>query len=238
MKLAVFSDVHSNLEALDSAFCDMDKRGVDMRVCLGDVVGYGASVNEVVELVSKKADIVVVGNHDKAVLGEIDISSFNNVAKLATLWTQEQLSDKSKRFLKSLRYQVVFKNMLFTHASPFKPKSFRYIINEVDVLDAFDSFEEEVCFFGHSHVSMVLKKDDKNCFTRDKQTVIDDIAMINAGSIGQPRDGSAFLSYVVYDTITLECEMVRLKYEVAKAAKKIIDAGLPEVLAKRLFVGQ
>ena len=238
MKVAVFSDVHSNLEALEMAFNDMDNRDIDMRVCLGDIVGYGASVNEVVELVAEKTDIVVVGNHDKGVLGELDISGFNPLAKAATLWTRKVISEENLEYLRNLEYQICCENMLFTHASPYEPELFSYIVNEIDVLQAFDSFEEDICFTGHTHVHMVLKREDEEFFTRERNVLLDDIAIVNVGSIGQPRDQSALLSYAVYDTETTELNIIRLKYPVASSARKIIDAGLPEALAQRLFTGR
>lgn len=220
------------------AFRDMDQRDIDMRVCLGDIVGYGASVNETVELVAEKSDIVVVGNHDKAVLGEIDISGFNPMAKAATIWTRNQISESNRKFLADLHYQIAYDNMLFTHASPFEPEQFHYIINEIDVLEAFDAFEEELCFTGHSHVYMTLKRGDDEFFTRDRHLLIDDVAIVNVGSVGQPRDQSPLLSYGIYDTETNELSIIRLKYPVASAARKIVDAGLPEGLAQRLFTGR
>jgi putative phosphoesterase len=226
-EFAFISDVHSNLEALEAVLADAGAVGV---YCLGDVVGYGASPNEVVDLLKEKGVVAVLGNHDlTALTGEP--TGFNSRAAVAAVWTSRRLSEDNKRFLSQLpknrEVSLAGVDAYLTHGSP-DDNLWEYVFpaTHSDIFDYYlKRLSVRVIALGHTHVPFSWSDTTGSVF--------------NPGSVGQPRDGDPRASYAVVsvDGDRVAVEHRRVEYDVQTSARKIIDAGLPEVLAKRLATG-
>jgi len=225
MKIALISDIHSNLDALQVALQEISGRGINEVYCLGDIVGYGADPNPCVELIRKVAVRCISGNHDSAVVGLTATQYFNSYAQAAIRWTAAHLSDNNRKFLLDLPYSFSAHGIFCVHSTPTNPERWNYIFSKEEAARYFPAFEEPVCFIGHSHIPAEFQSPD------GKQRII------NIGSIGQPRDRDPRLSFVIFDSKDGEVERVRLEYDIGSAAAKIRDAGLPGFLAERLTWG-
>ncbi len=233
MRIAIISDIHANKEGLDAALAEIRKRGADEIVCLGDIVGYGASPNECVETVRSVTSRILLGNHDEAALYPEKAEYFNPYARIAVEWTYDELSEDHRNFLRGLPFSTEIGELLFVHSSPLEPSEWHYIITLADASDNFSFFQQPICFVGHSHVPEVFCTDGRS------ETVVRGLKFIvNVGSVGQPRDGNPQLSFGMFDTDAWVYENVRLDYDVQTAASKIRKAGLPKALADRLLVGR
>lgn len=261
MKVAVFSDIHSNYEAYRAVILDISNRGdVDELWCLGDVVGYGADVNACVRLTASlagwrlphdlddelraaissqqgKLTKVVRGNHDAAVAGDPIIERFSELARTAALWTRREIADDCLHYLFNLPLTARIEEILLVHSSPEAPDEFPYILTFADATAAFRTADVDIVFYGHTHQPVALAwRDDKVSevgFGRLPAVR----CLVNVGSVGQPRDGDPRAAYAVFDNKNRSVEMVRVGYDVARAAEKIRRAGLPAALAQRLFQG-
>jgi diadenosine tetraphosphatase ApaH/serine/threonine PP2A family protein phosphatase len=242
---AVISDIHGNLEALEAVLGDVPD-GTEEIYCLGDVIGYGASPNECCELVRSFEMPVISGNHDLAVTDlSTNLSWFNPVAAAAIEWTREQLAQDNAEFLRTRPRTLLSAGTLFVHGSVRNPDE--YILNgavareNLAILTA-DYPEVQVCFFGHTHVKTIVPSPD-GPFSGSDDTL--DLSsggpyLVNPGSVGQPRDGDTFASYVLVEDagggIRITYRFV--EYDVEKAQDKIRAAGLPGMLADRLALGR
>ena len=232
MKIALISDIHSNLQALLAALSDIDGRRIDQVYCLGDIVGYGGSPNECVDLVRQRASAVVLGNHDQAALKPSDGDYFTKPGKIAAEWTNKTLTDENRQFLAALPFTSEAGICTLVHASPQFPPAWQYV-DSIDVARVqFAHFTTKICFIGHTHVPALCGEDLKT-FKFKKNLRF----LINVGSIGQPRDGNPHLSYGILDTDAWSYENIRIPYDIRGAAAAITSQGLPEVLAKRLSQG-
>jgi diadenosine tetraphosphatase ApaH/serine/threonine PP2A family protein phosphatase len=226
VKLAIISDIHANLEALQTVLKRLEKEAVDQIVCLGDVVGYGANPEECVDLVRAHCGICVMGNHDAALADVIQLQYFNAYARSAIEWSRKIVSPKSLDYLKSLPMTHVIEDILLVHATPREPAAWNYIHTAEDAIPNFKAMQPSTaCFIGHSHIPARFDSEDKSQM------------IVNIGSIGQPRDRDPRAACGIYDTETRHFEQIRESYDVQAAAQKIRDAGLPEFLASRLFIG-
>ncbi len=235
MRIAIISDIHSNLEALTKAFEIIDTKNVDEIVCLGDIVGYGANPNECVELIRKRVKYVVMGNHDYAVaVDPAELFYFSSYARESDLWTREVLTKENLDFLKSLPFTISLKNLLFVHSAPAQPREWEYIFTEAQAKVQFQYFKEKICFIGHSHFPGIFPENGFYNGKLDRNTRY----IINVGSIGQPRDGDWRLCFGIFDMGTWTYEEIRSEYDVEKASVKIIQNGLPEFLARRILIGR
>jgi predicted phosphodiesterase len=245
VRYLVISDIHGNFEALQAA---LEAAPFDRVLCLGDLVGYGASPNEVVDKIRELAPAAQVrGNHDKVVAGLNDGYNFVSHALTAANWSREQLTEENLHYIKSLSEGPVEVDSLITlsHGSPADEE--QYILGEVDARSGFRSFKTTVCFFGHSHISVVIGVQQGGpLFVRfpksDEMLCIDPAAydqyLINPGSVGQPRDGDCKGSAALIDTGSMVIRFLRFEYDIATAQEKIRKAGLPELLAARLEQGR
>ncbi|MFH0990889.1 MAG: metallophosphoesterase family protein [bacterium] len=232
MHLAILSDIHSNLEALTTAFEIIDTRSVDEVICLGDVVGYGANPNECLNLVRSRCSTILLGNHDLAAIDLSVTEQFTMNARIAAVWTNRQLTAEHKQFLETLPLTHSREDILFVHASPCNPEEWDYIFSDVDARRAFRHFSEEICFIGHSHTPEVFSESrQSNVVSRG------DRYLVNVGSVGQPRDRNPLLSFGLFDTTSWVYEQIRADFDRAAAAEKILNAELPPLLAHRLFSG-
>lgn len=242
MKAAIISDIHSNLEALQAVIKDIKKRRIKRIFCLGDLVGYGANPNECIDMCMSEAKIIVAGNHDWAAVEKTDISVFNPIAAEAIRWTQKQLSKKHTGNLKCLKLTNGNDEIFLVHASPSKPEQWEYLFSMEEAKHQFKFFKTQVCFVGHTHVPSVIFQDANGYtdFISDNPfpLIQNRRYIINTGSTGQPRDLDPRASYAIYDGNCRAVEIVRLDYNIPLAQQKIIDVGLPEVLADRLLAGR
>lgn len=247
MKTAVISDIHGNLEALKSTLKAINDIGADSIICLGDIVGYGAQPNECCDIIREKIKEVVIGNHDAGCCDMLDSSWFNPVAIRSLDWTVEMLSDENMEWLKSLPYSIKRDKMIFSHALLYKKDEFYYDDELIPIYYSFNEMSDDcdLSFIGHSHKCNVLKADKKNNRLCEWQNIpeieIDDSFkyIINVGSVGQPRDKNPDASFAVIENNSEKISVVqnRVKYDIEATAKKIIDCGLPSILAERLFLG-
>ena len=241
MIFVVYSDVHSNLEALSNFFNVLKDVNYDKLVCLGDLVGYGPDPNSVVELIREKSDIVLGGNHDFGVVGKTSLANFNPYALSACIWTREKLYQGNWKYLDSLRAKKVVNGITWVHSSPFQPEEWHYVLPNSYEHNFFKHLDTQVCFVGHSHLPVILERTPKleikthtpaSFFLKPNHKYI-----INVGSIGQPRDGNPEPVFVVYDSKVSRIDFKRFSYKFTATQKKILIEGLPPYLADRLSQG-
>ncbi|MDP8208503.1 MAG: metallophosphoesterase family protein [Candidatus Electryonea clarkiae] len=224
MIFAIISDIHGNLQALEKVLNDIESRKPDRVICLGDLVGYGANPNEVIDRIRQCADVVLAGNHDHAAIGLTDITVFNQFAFNAAIWTRKILTPENHEYLTSVPFTHSEDDLYFTHASPHNPEDWHYIFTRYDAEYAMEHAPTGIVFIGHTHVP------------NDHQTR--NGRLINVGSVGQPRDGDPRAAYTLFDNQTGERRLIRLDYDIKSAGKAILKAGLPKFLAERLVKGR
>lgn len=232
VRIAVLSDIHSNLEALQTALRAIERIGVDQIYCLGDVVGYNANPVECIHLVQKHCAGVVVGNHDLAVATGEGINMLPDDAQKAALHNRDLLSDTLRDEILSWPDTLVENGCTFVHATPDAPRAWKRVHSFPSAREQFEHFDTDICFIGHTHIPSVVSDRLGVLQVREGHRFL-----INTGSIGQPRDGNPRLSFSLFDTKTTTYRNVRLEYDVQTAARRIVAAGLPERLAKRLKEG-
>jgi len=243
MRYLILSDLHANLEALRSVLADADAKGFDRLLCLGDIVGYGANPNEVIELLRARRPYAVIrGNHDKVACGIEDGEHFNDIALTAAVWTREALAPENRRYLRELpQGPVDAGGFLISHGNPYDEDG--YLLSEVDALMTFESVPFSLAFFGHTHFacsfSIAGERSNLEMLGEDQVLRLDPEwrYLINPGSIGQPRDHNPRAAYALYDRDASSVSLHRVRYDVAAAQKKISDSGLPFPLAYRLEFG-
>jgi predicted phosphodiesterase len=240
MNFAIFSDIHSNLEALEAILQDAQERNCTHFVCLGDVVGYNANPHECVVRIREMDCPIVKGNHDEQASLIESSRDFNELAEHAIEWTREHLTDSDKKWLRDLRLERQVRDFTIVHATLDTPAQWGYVFNNLDAVASFTYQHTAVCFFGHTHVPMAFVRDDGVRRVKVDQLRIEvgKKYFINTGSVGQPRDGDSRAAYCIYRTEDNLVERRRVKYDLPTAQQKIIAAGLPRLLAERLAVGR
>ena len=240
MKIALFGDIHANLEALEAVLADSKEQGCDSYICLGDVVGYNADPLACLEKVRAMGCPVVKGNHDEDAGGEHSLEMMNPVAAEALQWTREQLNAEQREWLARMRMVRQVSDFTIVHSTLDQPNAWNYVTNKFDAMSNFSYQFTQVCFHGHTHVPRVFIRSARVQEVKADSIVIEPGMkyFINAGSVGQPRDGDWRSSYCIYDTDTQTVFFRRLEYDIKTAQDKIIAAGLPEVLASRLAEGR
>ena len=240
MRFAIFSDIHANLEALEAVLADARQRKCTHFVCLGDVVGYNANAHECLERVRELDCPTVKGNHDEQASVSRFPTDFNQLAERAIKWTRDKLTEKDKQWLRDLPFQKQVRDFTIVHATLDTPEQWGYVFNNLDAAASFTYQHTTICFFGHTHVPMVFIRDEGV-----RRELIDHVRIepakkyfINVGSVGQPRDGNWRAAYCVYDVENNLVQQIRVKYDLATAQKKVIEAGLPRPLAERLAMGR
>jgi predicted phosphodiesterase len=244
--VAVISDIHGNLPALEAVLADIDAEPPDEVWCLGDVVGYGAQPNECTQLVADRCTVCLAGNHDLAVLDAIDISAFSPAAAEAAQWTRAQLSDASTEYLAGLHAADETHEVALYHASP-RDHVWEYVLWPEQAGECIARQSERVALIGHSHIALCFRAADDGDVDATEGAQVGagtklDIGegswLLNPGSVGQPRDGDPRAAWLVLDTSGWTASYRRSEYEIERAAESIAAAGLPDHLGKRLFVGQ
>jgi predicted phosphodiesterase len=242
MRYGIFSDVHSNLEALEAVLAAYRQAAIDKYLCVGDIVGYAANPRECIEKVRSLVSTSVAGNHDWACSGLFSSDYFNPLAAKAVIWTKDKLDAQEGYFLKSLKLTFSNQDLTLVHATLNDPAAFSYLRSIQFTSPTFELLESALCFVGHTHVPGVfIQNQDKSIdyfegeilkLEKNKKYIV------NTGSVGQPRDGNPQASYCIYDTDKKTLWIKRRDYDFKAAGKKIIAAGLPEFLAARLAVGR
>ncbi len=246
MRLAVFGDIHGNVEALTAVVADMGANHVHRHMCLGDIVGYGASPNECIDLVRSLPKVnCVLGNHDAAAVWRYSPYSMTKDAKEVILWTIDRLTEENSAFLQQLPPMLVAGDLCFVHANPYNPEAYRYVINKKYALRSFAAARQKLTFIGHSHRPVIITR--KNFFqitfesahgSMNRSAAKKKKQIINCGSVGQPRDGDPRACYCIFDTRKNKLEFHRVEYDIDAAAQKITAVGLPEFLSRRLVRGR
>ena len=246
MRYLIISDIHGNLDAFETVLAHAAGKW-DRVLVLGDLVGYGAEPGAVIDRVlSLEPDIVIRGNHDKAACGIDDGSQFNAVARLAAKWTGDQLTPEQLAYLRALPMGPVEIDALteICHGAPFDED--HYIFDGSDARMAFEASQHPLCLYGHTHLPAVFRRMDEHFEggvpDPDREVVISLQRgvqyLVNAGSIGQPRDGDPRAGYGILDPDARELRLYRVPYPVDEAQRKIVAAGLPASLANRLALGR
>ncbi len=240
-RIAIFGDVHSNIDALDVVLADCREQGVTDYLCTGDIVGYNASPHECLAKIRELGCPIVMGNHDYYVSSRQNLSDFNPIAAEVILWTRKQLSMEEILFLRSLPFVVTKMGITLVHSTMDNPETFGYVFDHFQAEANFINQITPLCFYGHTHCPTIYEKQIGAVYRIDAQNFKLPIGrkyFINVGSVGQPRDGDARASYVIYDVMERMVYFRRLEYDVAKAQARIRAAGLHERLAERLEIGQ
>ncbi len=241
MRYAILSDIHGNLEALQTVLAAVRRLSIDRYICLGDSVGYGADPKACLETLRLLNPLGVLGNHDAAACGLDTAESFNERARQAIFWTEGLLDQAEKEYLAALPLTRLIDEIALVHGSLSAPPDWEYVLSPADARPSFNRLPGRLCFFGHSHLPG---------FFREKEGVIDFVPdeevrlapgcryLINAGSVGQPRDRDPRASFILFDDRAEIIRIVRVAYPIRKAQEKILAAGLPRFLAERLAVGR
>jgi len=241
MRVAVISDVHSNLHALEAVRRDIERERPDEVWNLGDSVGYGPRPNECCEMLVRLANFSLVGNHDLAAIGRLSLNGFSPVAAAAAAWTREHLTKSAGAYLANLQPASKLAGCELYHGSPREPV-WAYVLRAANALDAFSLSSEPLVLVGHSHYALAasLVKEELGFNLAPGGTVVDLSTgrwLLNPGSVGQPRDGDPRSAYLLLDLDAGRAEFRRVDYEIERTQSEIREAGLPEQLASRLARG-
>jgi predicted phosphodiesterase len=240
VRFLILSDIHGNWEALEGVLASAEGRW-ERAVCCGDLVGYGADPNACVEWVRENVSTVIRGNHDRACAGIEDLEWFNPIARAAALWTQAALTPENTEYLRALaKGPAELEEFAMVHGSPLDEDE--YVVGLEEARELASYLPAPRCFFGHTHIQggFEYRRDNlRAVVSGDRVTALDRDSwyLLNPGSVGQPRDGDPRAAYILYDSDEDHVELVRTPYDIFKAQRKILEAGLPEPLALRLDIG-
>ncbi len=242
MRTLIISDVHANLTALYAVLADAEP--YDQVWCLGDVVGYGPDPNECIEVIRSLPLLKCVkGNHDAAIVGEIDIKAFNYEARSSLAWLQDELRPENKNWLAGLDERLIFEGITIAHGSPRNP-IWEYVMDVRTAHENMMAFETPICLVGHTHIPCMYQADGDDrksthlyLMTPGESFSIECKAIVNPGSVGQPRDHNPKASYMICDDECAEWRYHRVAYDIGSVQKRILSAGLPQRHASRLSDG-
>jgi diadenosine tetraphosphatase ApaH/serine/threonine PP2A family protein phosphatase len=240
MRVAVISDVHANEEALDVVLQEIDAWAPDAVWCLGDVVGYGPAPNRCCELVSERADLCLIGNHDLVALGTLDVEDFNEEAAAAALWTRAALEERWRAYLSGLESSASVREAELFHASPRDPV-WEYVLSAEAAYFSLLTTKAPLVLVGHSHVALAIGLEDADLHgglqPAGSEIELDGRWLINPGSVGQPRDGDPRAAWLELDTDQRLARFHRVAYPIERTQARMREYGLPESLAARLAHG-
>ena len=239
-KVAIFGDIHANLEALIAVINDACNRDVTDYVCLGDIVGYNASPSECIHVIRELGCVTVRGNHDHYCSHDENLDDFQPLAASVIAWTRRQLSDDDVVWLKNLPLKKAVSGFTIVHSTLDMPDHWGYVFDSLSAEAHFSYQMTTLCFYGHTHVPMIYEKSSgiRRYDPYNIKIAAGTKYFINVGSVGQPRDGNPDCSYVIYKPTSREIEFVRVPYDIQTSMEKNIKAGLPERLAQRLAQGK
>lgn len=245
MKYGIFGDVHGNLEALEAVLNDMEEQGVTHPLCLGDLVGYGANPSECLEVVRAMHCPIVRGNHDDLVTLSKTPTSFSEAARVSLDYARRRMSPAQLNFLRRLPMTWVEDPVTLVHATLDGPESWGYISTRLEAQTCFLYQKTPLCFVGHTHRPCAFAQERevrplefRQVDIHPDRTKLRRKFLFNVGSVGQPRDGDWRASYAIYSPNQHTVDLRRVNYNIEKASGKILEAGLPDSLAKRLFKGE
>jgi predicted phosphodiesterase len=241
MRIAVFSDIHANLHALEAVLADVDAERADELWCLGDIVGYGPRPNECTDLVRSRATVALCGNHDLAALGALDVADFSGDAAAAARWTQVALGDDQRAWLGGLQPLATRDEAELFHGSPRDPV-WDYVLSEDGALAALLATSAPVVLVGHSHIALAVSWDTRavegGVAPAGTEIELENARwLLNPGSVGQPRDGDPRAAWLLLDTEEHRATFRRVPYPVERTQAEIKAAGLPGALGARLTHG-
>lgn len=241
MLILIISDIHANLTALDAVLSDAGE--FDAVWCLGDLVGYGPDPNECVERIRQLPNLVcLIGNHDAAVIKRIDIASFNDEARQAVIWTQSVLSQTNLEYLQGLNAYTTLDSVTLAHGSPRQP-IWEYLLDTRTATKNFEFFDTPFCFVGHSHLPVIFQKNDgqKNADLfipkQDSHLEMAPRAILNPGSVGQPRDRDPRAAYAIYNPDAQTWSYQRVPYDIPSVQVRMRANNLPQRHINRLSTG-
>ena len=237
MICAIISDIHANSVALDAVINDISNRTIDRCICLGDIVGYCANPSEAISKV-RMFDLILMGNHDNATFNPAAVERFNFHARVAMEWTIKALNKEEKTFLNGLPYRARENDATFVHATPRNPETWGYIMYIDEALDAFNYFDTQICFVGHTHQRLAISDQGVRAFENKIFLKDENRYLINVGSVGQPRDGNPMSCYGIFDTDERTFEYVRVQYDISQTQDTMIKAKFPPFLIQRLSEGR
>ena len=241
MRIAIFGDIHSNLEALQAVLADAKAHHCTQFVCLGDIVGYNANPKECLDIIRDLDCPTVKGNHDELACMSSHPSNVSGLANEGISYTRTQLTPEDLKWLDSLKFVRQVRDFTAVHATLDTPHKWGYVLNQLDAGASFSYQHTQVCFFGHTHVPRAYIRDHQVHTIENWDAIPVEPGkkyFINVGSVGQPRDGDWRASYAIFLPKEHRIELRRLDYDVEKAQQKIIDVGLPPRLATRLGEGR
>ena len=241
MRYGIFSDIHSNVEALDAALEVYKKEGIERYLCLGDIVSYGPDPSQCIQIVRELKAKVIAGNHEWGVCAKSKLEDFTDIAQEALIWTKDALKEQELDFLGALPLVYEEENFILVHGSLDSPADFYYLNDMKDADRSLAALKKQVCFVGHTHRPGVFVERDEDLFFKPLKVLeLEDNKryIVNVGSIGQPRDRDCRACVVIYDTDTRTIELKRVEYDFRRTQEKILKSGLPESLAWRLAEGR
>jgi predicted phosphodiesterase len=241
MRVAVVSDIHSNLHALEAVLAAIDEEAPDELWCLGDLVGYGARPNECCAALAERADVCLAGNHDLAVRGSIDLEEFQGDAGRAATWTRDVLEPQWKELLDRLEPEGSAHGVALYHGSARDP-IWEYVLSDDVALATLELTDSPLVLVGHSHVALQVVQSGGELAGRvapaGTELELDGLrALLNPGSVGQPRDGDPRAAYLLLDLEARHASFRRVEYDVERTQREMREAELPEMLAGRLALG-
>lgn len=244
MKIGIIGDIHANLESLKETLRFLEEK-VEKIIVVGDVIGYGPNPSECIDIIEEKAEIILMGNHEKGIIDN-DYSRFKKIAEISLKWTKEQLNHEQLERIKNWPEKVEIDDMIFVHGAVSSP-FFKYIFRKEDCIEEFTLLNKKVCFIGHTHIPGGFRKkggeekiEQLYCdFSGKLEVSLENnyFYIINVGSVGQPRDGFPFSCVSIYDTEIKKFNLYRIEYPCEITAKKIIEKKLPSTLAERIKRG-
>jgi diadenosine tetraphosphatase ApaH/serine/threonine PP2A family protein phosphatase len=240
MRVAVISDVHANEHALEAVLREIDEAAPDELWCLGDVVGYGPAPNRCCDIVSERAGLCLVGNHDLVALGKLDIGDFNDDAAAAARWTRGELTERSREFLSGLSPQAVAAEAELFHASALDP-IWEYVLTAETAYESLLATRAPIVLVGHSHVALAVGVTGSELHSGlapgGTELALEGRFLLNPGSVGQPRDGDPRAAWLELDTTNHVAHFHRVAYPVERTQDEMRERGLPAMLVERLAHG-
>ena len=243
MRYGILGDIHGNLSALETVLAKAEELDVEQLISVGDVVGYGAAPRRCIALLRERGAVVVMGNHDAACVGLIDSKLFNPYARAAVDWTRAHLKKSDTTWLRNLPFSATLQDCQVAHGTIASPELFDYLLSATDAEPSLEAMTRPVGFVGHTHTPIAILRfvdePDRTAYTTEHWVDLSNKtqALINVGSVGQPRDEDPRTALAFFDSDEQYYELHRLDYNIEQEAKRIREAGLPGVLADRLYLG-
>jgi predicted phosphodiesterase len=241
MKIAVISDIHGNLEAFKKVLTDIGNVQIEEIVCLGDNVGYGPEPEEVVRLIRQRHIPCVLGNHEQVLTQPRFLKRMNPSTRKSADITKDLLSSDTVGYCHSLQPTMTYHGARCVHGCPpDSATTYLFAVSETRLKRLFRAMDERICFAGHTHDLEIISFDGKEVTRNTLDHGLVDLDrnsryIINAGSVGQPRDGNNNAKYLIWDTVAATIDVRFVPYDIAKTADKILELGFPEFNAKRLW---